>query len=296
MPEKVYRTILIAEKISNNELGFFYGHSIEWLMSPIDYSINCWKSHDLSSLKVFYVDLLTIDDLERFIANNKFSFEVSGKPISLQTQFNEQHKEFLTTEYGSQTDSYKPLMGFCTHVTYHYHAQDEDDQQAEIINKKLHQYATDLEKIADEYQIDIKAYPHLINTFSFYTPNRIEESSRAIREPFLGYQLHIYDPFMLYQDADVTVTAQAENETLEDVRSFKVHEAITERDCGFIPDSITTDIKIGDEQIYFNKGFFIKAIHFNMNAIVTDKIIDIGGKVIEQQSESKSHFVVKVDK
>ncbi len=296
MAEKIYRTIVIAEKLPNKELFFFYGHSIEWLMSPLDYYVEDWRCHDLASLRVFFMDFLTIDDLERFVASNEFSFEIKEKPIRLETQFNAQHEEFLTTEYGSQKDSYKPFIGFCTNVLYHYNAQEEQEEQVELINKKLHQYSVDLEEIANKYQIDINAYPHLINTFSFYRPNRIEECCRAIHEPFLGYQLHIHDPFMLYQDADVTVTAQAENETLKNVHRFKVREAKPERDCGFLPDSITTDIRVGDEQIYFNKGFFIKAIHVNMNAIVTDKMIDVGGKVIEQQSESKSHFVIKVDK
>ena len=77
--ESIYRTLCFCQKV-NNDYRVFYGHSIFWKLTSLDYLVEGWKRKNIKGdVYVFFSDLPNYDLIEELLNNRKVEIETNSK-------------------------------------------------------------------------------------------------------------------------------------------------------------------------------------------------------------------------
>lgn len=95
----IYRTLLILEK-EKGGWKFLYGHSIKWLMTPLDYSISSWIDFNIhKNVYVFAIDFSKKKPVDDMIDSGVFSFRYKEERQEVKFEF-DCREDFFRQELG----------------------------------------------------------------------------------------------------------------------------------------------------------------------------------------------------
>lgn len=276
----VHRTLII---INNKDDSLIYGHSISWLLSELDYSVPNWKTYNNGDFSVHFKDLESTDIIESNLRSGLLIIDLEKITLKATLPDNE---EFFIEQSHSEIN-FNPFINLCTFCKVHF---GELSQSAKNPVDFLIEHKGQFEDFKEKFHIDLPSNPHLIGTFSFFIPTRIEESFKGHdSEKLHGYEIHLHDYFKAYLGATVSTTAIAGEKFHE--ASFPLDDECREIACGFLPDKQVTTITLNKKIIYKSSFHLLKNIGFTTN-IVSQKKISINGQVITQTISDESKFDV----
>jgi len=277
--ESIYRTLCFCEKV-NDEYIFFYGHSILWNLTPLDYVVEGWKRKNIGGdMYVFFSDLPNKDLIDQLLNERKIEIETNGKKHNLVFKWNKKDTGFLIND--SNEDEYKPFISLCTDVTYYFSEIDD-----EFVDDFLQKRKTLISKIETDFFVPLAKNPHLIFTFSVYIPTRIEAFLKNIRDEnnhITGVNFVINDVFNDYQSCEVNFLLTSDGE--KEDGSFKLCNIPENINTNFDPDYMELTIKDGEKVVFTEKCYFIKSININMN-IISGSIKTNNGSISMHRSSS----------
>lgn len=273
----VYRTIII---LGRNDC-LLYGHSIHWRLCELDYTTKAWKKRKFGQMTAYYRDLDEPEFRNSIAEKNIKIFCNNEKPIHVPIP-SETEEAFLEQSY--DTDEYNPFITLCTSVKYFFSPHLESDANYINDNKEI------FEKIESEFSLSILTSPHLLETFSIYTPTRLEEIFRGIDDHRgTGYEVAFSDPFSIYQGGDVCVQAMTDGKTHE--YKYQLDKQKHFVNTGSIPDSVATTVYIGGNLVFKSSFSLVKKINISTE-IISHKHIEHKGEIITQSIIEKSSFDV----
>ncbi|WP_203142626.1 hypothetical protein [Marinobacter mangrovi] len=259
--ESVYRTLCFCQKV-NGSYKIFYGHSIYWKLTDLDYVIDGWKRKNIQGdIYAFFVDLSSRDAVDQLINSEHLEIDASSKKHSLIFDWEQSDTDFLIND--ASDNEYKPFISLCSKATYYFSII-----ESEFIEEFLREKKEAISRLEDEYIVPLAKNPHLLNTFAIYTPTRIETSFQNIRDErnhIAGLEFYINDIFEDYRDCEVIFLLSSEGE--KEQGSFKLSDEPKSISLRFDPDYMELSIKDGEEVIFEEKCHFIKSINVNMNMI-----------------------------
>jgi hypothetical protein len=277
--ESIYRTLCFCQKI-NSSYKIFYGHSIHWKLTGLDYVIDGWKRKNIQGdIYAFFVDLPNRDAVDQLINSKHLEIDANSKKHSLIFDWEQSDTDFLIND--ASDNEYKPFISLCSKATYYFSII-----ESEFIDEFLREKKETISRLEDEYIVPLAKNPHLLSTFAIYTPTRIETSLQNIRDErnhIAGVEFYINDIFEEYQDCEATILLSSEGENEQG--SFKLSDEPKSISTRFDPDYMELSIKDGEEVIFKEKCHFIKSININMN-IISGNIKTNSGAVPMHSSSS----------
>lgn len=277
--ESIYRTLCFCQKV-NGSYKVFYGHSIYWKLTDLDYVIDGWKRKNIQGdIYVFFVDLPSRDAVDQLINSKHLEIDANSKKHSLIFDWEQSDTDFLIND--ASDNEYKPFISLCSKATYYFSII-----ESELIDEFLREKKDTISRLEDEYIVPLAKNPYLLNTFAIYTPTRIETSLQNIRDEgdhIAGVEFYINDIFEEYQDCEATFLLSSEGE--KEQGSFKLSDEPKSISTRFDPDYMELSIKDGEEVIFEEKCHFIKSINVNMN-IMSGNIKTNSGAVPMHSSSS----------
>jgi|GEM_PF-3478615 hypothetical protein len=277
--ENIYRTLCFCQKINGN-YKIFYGHSIYWKLTGLDYVIDGWKRKNIQGdIYAFFVDLPSRDAVYQLINNKNLEIDANSKKHSLIFDWEQSDTDFLIND--ARDHEYKPFISLCSKAIYYFSII-----ESEFIDDFLREKKEAISRLEDEYIVPLAKNPHLLNTFAIYTPTRIETSLQNIRDErnhITGVEIYINDTFGEHQDCEATFLLSSEGE--KEQGSFKLSDAPKSISTRFDPDYMELSIKDGEEVIFEEKCHFIKSININMN-VISGNINTNSGTVPRHSSSS----------
>lgn len=273
----VYRTIILL----NKDRKLLYGHSILWHLSGIDYTIPSWKKKNFSQIDVFFKDIEK-NDFENEIKDNKL--EITHNGSSFEVPFpTDREKIFLEQKY--DTEEYNPFINLCTWAEYFY-SENYGDHDVEFLQLNN----TLISSIEDQFNLPISKHPHLLGTFTVFTPTRLEEHFSGVDDAQnVGYEIEFTDYFLFYQGANVKVEASSNG--MINVYEYKLDGEKHTVQIGSVPDSVITTVNVDGEIIFRSSFSLLKKINIRSN-ILSTKHIEHNGEIITQTSIDESSFDV----
>ena len=277
--ESIYRTLCFCQRV-NGSYKIFYGHSIYWKLTGLDYVINGWKRKNIQGdIYAFFVDLPSRDAVEQLINSKHLEVVANSKKHSLIFDWEQSDTDFLIND--ASENEYKPFISLCSKATYYFSII-----ESEYIDEFLREKKEAISRLEDEFIVPLAKSPHLLNTFAVYIPTRIETSLQKIRDErnqIAGVEFFINDIFEEYQDCEVTYILSSEADKAQG--SFKLSDEPKGISTRFDPDYMELSIRDGEEVIFEEKCHFIKSINVNMN-IISENIKTNSGVVSMHSSSS----------
>lgn len=277
MKSKTYRTIILLDP----SLKLIYGHSILWHLSEIDYTNTSWKNVQLPKINIFFKDISesefkdSLQSKKIYINHKNQEFEI---PLP-----NEQECLFLEQKY--ETDEYNPFVSLCTAAEYFFPvALESHDVDFFQTHKKQ------LSEIEEAFNIPLSKYPHLLETFTIFTPTHLEENFKGFNNgDNSGYEIAFSDHFNLYSGATVKVEAMNKGEIKTYTYTLDNEKHIVQ--TGSVPDSVITTITLSGQIIYKSSFSLVKSIRVK-SSIVSTRQIEHKGEIISQTLTNESNFDV----
>lgn len=259
--KSIYRTLCFCQRINGN-YKVFYGHSIYWKLTSLDYIVEGWKRKNIQGdIYAFFTDLPSRDAVDQFINNKNLEIDTNSKKHSLIFEWEQSDTDFLINN--ASDDEYKPFISLCSKAIYYF-----SNIEGEFIDDFFREKKEAISKLEDEFVVPLAKNPHLVNTFAIYTPTRIETSLHNMRDDknhIIGVTFYINDTFGEHQDCEATFVLSNDGE--KKTGSFKLSDEPKSIITGFDPDYMELTIKDGKEVIFEEKAHFIKSININMNII-----------------------------
>lgn len=259
--ESIYRTLCFCQKINGN-YQIFYGHSIFWKLTKLDYVISGWKRKNIQGdIYVFFTDLPNSEAVERLINDKQLDIDTNSKKHCLTLNWEQSDTDFLIND--ASNSEYKPFISLCSKATYYFSLI-----ESEFIDEFLREKKDVISRLENEYIVSLTKNPHLLNTFAIYTPTRIETSVHNIRDEenhITGVEFHINDIFQEYQDCSAFFLVSSKGE--KEQGSFTLSDTPKSIDIPFDPDYMELLIKDEEEVIFKEKCHFIKSINVSLNTI-----------------------------
>lgn len=273
----VYRTIILLNKDRN----LLYGHAILWHLSEIDYTTPSWKKKNFSQIDVFFKDIET-NDFENQINDNKIEITHNGSSFEVPLP---PDREKLFLEQKNDIEEYNPFINLCTWAEYFYSENyEEHDVEFLQLNNSL------FSSIENQFNLPIVKHPHLLGTFTVFTPTRLEEHFRGVDdEKNVGYEIAFTDYFLFYQGANVKVEASSNG--VINVYEYKLDGEKHTVQTGSVPDSVITTVNMEGEMIFRSSFGLVKKISVR-SSILSTKQIEHNGEIITQTSIDESNFDV----
>lgn len=272
----VCRTIVVLD--SDNRL--LYGHSIFWKLSALDYVVRSWKKKKFGHIAVYFSDL---DEFEIHSVMESRQLVLNFESESIVVVIpSESEEAFLEQSYDA--DEYNPFGSLCAAVKYFFPANAKFD--ADYLSDNKERFA----QIESEFGLSVSTCPHLLETFSVYTPIRLEEDFRGIEDHRgTGYEIAFSDPFSLYQGANVLVQAMTDGAVNEHSYSLdkEQHVVVT----GSVPDSVVTSVTFAGKLVFRSSFSLLKKISIS-SSIVSQRHVEHKGEVITQSIIEKRSFDV----
>jgi len=277
--KNIQRTLLIAE-IKTGTL--IYGHSINWLLSPLDYIVKEWKTFKIGGISIHYKDIENATEIETAIEAGQFNL-----PPNLKIHFNLPDSDDFFIERSYEEENFNPFISLCTHAKVYF----QDNPKAETSPADyLRAHKEAFETIEEKFQVNLIKHPHLVDTFTIFTPTRLEESFKGHHnDNLVGYEIALLDYFNLYSGAIVDLESTDEINTHK--ASFGLDSNIHQINCGFVPDKHTTTITLNDQIIYRSSFSLVKRISTTIN-IASERKIKFGDCTIQQKTSEKGSFNV----
>lgn len=275
----IFRTLLLCQKMDNGPYKIFYGHSIYWKLSELDYQVDSWKAKRIrGDIYVFFIDFpdrLWIDSLMEY---KQAKITSNNKELDLVFDWENQADNFLMND--NEDNDFKPFISLCSKVKYYF-----SEIESEKIEGFLQTKKSAIADIDNEFFIPLAKYPYLINTFSIYNPTRIETylKNQVENKSLMAVTFVINDTFAEYKSCDVKYLLKSAEKEI--TGTFQVHEAPRTIPVEFDPDYMHLEIKNGADLIYAEKSHFIKSIQVNLRA-VTGNIRTANGSVSSHTSSS----------
>ncbi|ALZ75394.1 hypothetical protein [Rheinheimera sp. F8] len=277
--ESIYRTIFFCQRVNDN-YNIFYGHSIYWKLTSLDYVIDGWKRKNIQGdIYAFFVDLPSFDAIDQLISSKRLEINANAKKHILIFQWEQSDANFLIND--ASDNEYKPFISLCSKAIYYY-----STIESEFIEDFLREKKESISRLEEEYITPLAKNPHLLNTFAIYTPTRIETSLQNVRDQknhITGVEFHINDIFGEYQDCQVNFLLSSEGEN--DKGSFKLSDEPKIISTRFDPDYMEISIQHGEEVVFEEKCYFVKSININMK-IISGSIKTNSGTVPTHSSSS----------
>lgn len=257
--ESIYRTLFFCQKVFGN-YKIFYGHSIHWKLTDLDYfNLEFKKKNIHRDMYVFFVDLPSRDEVDQLIKNKNLDIHESSKKYNLTFEYEQEHEDFLS--HDASINEYNPFISLCSKANYYFSIKENDFIENFIQEKK-----EAINKFENEFLVPLMKNPHLLCTFAIYTPTRIETSIQNIRNNknhITGVIFSINDIFGLHQDCEVNFLLSCD-EKKEEGR-FKLSDEPKAISTGFNPDYMELIIADAGKVIFKEKSYFIKSIDINMS-------------------------------
>lgn len=281
MPTAVFRTLLFVE---NRNRKLLYGHSIVWMLSDLDYSVNKWKKFECCGISAYFKDIEDRSELDNAINCGIFRLDPQ---FDLQIRFEFPDSEEFFIERSYEEKNYNPFIGLCTFAKVHFGDHSPGGMHpADYIRSNKSSF----DAMKDRYCVDLHANPHLIETFTIYEPTRIEESFKGYQtDKLVGYRIAFHDFFKMYSGAQVHL--ESSSESASHITNIALDGELHEINCGFVPDRHATIIELEGRVIYKSSFSLLKKISITTN-INQEKRIIVGDKVINQIRSSKRSFDV----
>lgn len=276
----IYRTLIIFER-KKDEYHFIYGHSIEWDMSPIDYSVDSWESFNIDSFCIFYRDFKDKQFEEQLYSSKKQIVQRKGKEISFSLDYNDEQELFVGVSSHENTE----LTPFI-HYSCHKKVLFKQNESVKDIHAYLQNKKASFKKIGESINIDLVKYPANINTFSFISPTRISIRFKGFKEEngTKGFYLNIWDEFSQYTDAKIFLELFFEGKI--HLKDFQINENPERFAVGFVPDrTIITIIDDNGRTVYKQDAYLLKELVVDFN--VAAKKIQLKDKKKTIQTYSK---------
>lgn len=257
----IFRTLLLCQKMDKSCYKIFYGHSIHWKLSELDYQVDSWKSKrirgDIYAFFIDFPDRLWIDSLmERKHAN----ITSNSNELDFVFDWKNQADNFLMND--NEDNDFKPFISLCSKVKYYFSETESEQLEGFLQTKK-----SAIADIDNEFFVPLAKYPYLIDTLSIYYPTRIETylKNQVENNSLMAVTFVINDTFAEYNSCDVKYLLKSAEKEI--TGTFQVHEAPKTIPIEFDPDYMHLEIKNGDDLIYAEKSHFIKSIHVNLRAM-----------------------------
>lgn len=277
--ESIYRTLYFCQK-TDDVYKVFYGHTIYWKLTPLDYVIEGWRKKNIQGdMHVFFSDLPNEAIIDQFLNEKNIEIESNSKKYTLIFDWEQNDSDFIINEYSK--DEYKPFISLCTKANYYFSETDVEFVDSFFQTKK--EAILIFEK---EFFVPLTNNPHLINTFAVYSPTRIETSIKNIRDDnnlITGIRFIINDTFHEYQECEANFLLTSDENKEEG--SFKLQNIPDNIRTSFDPDYMELTIKDGENTVFVEKCSFIKSISINMN-ISSGSIKTTSGSVPVYSSSS----------
>lgn len=278
-----YRTILICE--ARNDCDFMvYGHTIDWYMTDLDYTITDWQYEDIKgNIRVFFKDISDLSEITKLLTDGEMIINTKGDRRRIVFKSDKTDERFLAKIYDEK--SYNPFISYCTYVKYYF--IEGIDVLGQPIRDFILFHSDALELIEKKFAIPLKRHPYMISTFAHFIPTRLLEYVNGYESNGeKGYELIIKDEFNKYADAQVTIFT--ESGTLNDKKSFRLIETPPKIITGFVPDYFRTEIHHQDQQIYLAEAHMIKSISLDLR--INSGKIRVGDNVIDTFSRHESRI------
>lgn len=274
---KTYRTIILLDR----DHKLLYGHSILWYLSEIDYNSTSWKKKNFAQIDVFFKDI-DETEFEAFAYSGKLKISHGKTNIEV---FLPSGRERIFLEQKYDADEYNPFISLCTWADYFY-PENQEEHDVEYIQNNKEQ----LDKIESDFNLPISKHPHLLETFTIFTPTRLEEHFSGVdNSEATGYEIAFTDQFSLYQAADVKVEATSNGTVNTHNYKLDKHKHVVE--IGSVPDSVITTVSVAGEIIFSSSFSLLKKISIKSN-VVSTKRIEHNGEIISQTVIDESTFDV----
>lgn len=278
---KIYRTLLIVD---NKTEAMIYGHAIEWVISELDYIVKKWKSFNVGCISVYFKDLEDVLEVAKSISLGGFDLFPDQK-CKINFNFPESERFFIEKSY--EEENFSPFIGMCSNAEVHF-------RDPAIGNTNPIDYIQAQKEIFDtikeKYQVDLIKYPHLLGTFTIFSPIRLEESFRGLdNDSVVGYEVALVDYFKLYEGAIVNL--ESNDESNKHVATFALDNEMHQINSGFVPDKQVVTVMLDGVMIYRSSFGLVKKISVSTN-IVEQKSIQFRGRAIQQTTSIRNGFDV----
>ena len=254
----IYRTLCFCQKI-DGDYKVFYGHSIFWKLTDLDYRVSGWKRYNIQGdIYAFFTDLPSCE-VDKLLKNKILKIDVNSKKHSLIFDWEQSDTDFLIND--ASEDGYKPFISLCSKAIYYF-----SNIEGEFIDNFFREKKEAISRLEDEYVVPLTKNPHLLNTFAIYTPIRIEASLRNTRldgNHKTRVTFYINDVFNEYQNCEAIFLLRNEKE--QEVGRFKISDEPKNISIKFEPDYMELTIKDGEEVIFEEKSYFIKSVNIKMD-------------------------------
>lgn len=254
--KKAHRTLILT---NNKDNSLIYGHCISWALSELDYVSPDWKTYNKGSFSAHYKDLEDTDILEKKL--NAGTLEIDLGDFVLKASLPDSEEFFI--EQSHEESNFNPFINLCAFSKVYF---GDVEQNTKNPVDFLIAHKSQFEDFKEKFHIDLSDNPHLIGSFSVFTPTRIEESFKGHNSAdFCGYEIHLHDYFKFYAGATVITTATAGEKFNE--QSFDLNDEVRKIACGFVPDKQTTVVKLNEHIIYRSSFYLLKSISVNTNIV-----------------------------
>ncbi len=285
--DSIYRTLCFCQKIGD-VYKVFYGHAIYWKLTSLDYVIKGWKRKNVQGdIYVFFTDLSNCDAITQFLDEKKVEVEANSKKHSLHFDWEQNEAAFIPNDSRGGENDYKPFISLCSNASYYF-----SDVENEFIDSFLREKKEVIARLEEEYFVPLVENTHLLNTFTVYTPVRIETSLKNIRDEsniLTGFEFHINDVFNDYQECVANFLLSSDGKKKEG--DFILSEEPKNITAEFDPDYMELTIKDGEDVIFEEKAYFLKSIRVDVR-VESGSIKTSGGTVA---THSSSSFIVGGD-
>ena len=120
----IYRAICFCQKIGSN-YNVFYGHSIFWKLTDIDYVVDGWKIKNVQGgIYAFFNDFPSCDAINQLIDTKSLEIDVRSKKYNLIFDWQQRDADFLINDAGD--DRYKPFISLCSKAIYYFSSIESD--------------------------------------------------------------------------------------------------------------------------------------------------------------------------
>lgn len=259
--KNIYRTLYFCQKVRDVYM-VFYGHSIHWELTSLDYEIKNWKKRNVQgNIYVFFSDLPELAVIDKFLKEKTIEIVSNSHIYKLKFDWDQKDQSFLTNDLDE--DEYKPFSSLCTRANYYYSEANFDH-----LSDFFHSRKKAISRLEKDFFVPLMQNSQLLNTFTIYNPTRIETHIKKIRNDGdckSGVDFIINDTFNKYQNCKVEFVIAGEGK--KEKGQFILDETPANIETNFDPEYFELSIRNYDEDLYIEKGYFLKSISVNMNAI-----------------------------
>lgn len=278
---RIQRTLLIVD---DKKDSLIYGHSIDWILSDLDYTIEKWKTFSIGGISVYFKDIKTISEISNSINTGQFDL---APDQNRKIFFNLPESEDFFIEQSYKEENFNPFIGLCAQAKVYFEdSPTSDTNPADYLRAENEAF----EAIEEKFQINLVKFPHLLGTFTLFTPTRLEENFKGLdNDNICGYETALLDYFGLYNGALVTLESTDENNN--HITTIELDNQMHQINCGFVPDKQETTVTHDGIIIYKSSFSLLKKINISTN-IIAEKSIRIGEKIIRQSVSARDDFDV----